>query len=107
MYYAARQSIVRPPVRSIIHPLKLVGYLFIQADKLCSIPHVESTLLIKSLYNLIRAVSDCKAFLYILIGGFAKAANQNIEKRFYSQRRLGLCITVQGHCDTTDDLKLQ
>ena len=32
--------------------------------------------------SLIRAFSDFKAFLYILIGGFAKAANQNIEKGF-------------------------
>ena len=36
------------------------------------------------LQGLIRAFSDFKAFLYILIGGFsvAKAANQNIYKGF-------------------------
>ena len=33
---------VRPPVRSIIHELKLVDYLSVQADKSCFIYHVSS-----------------------------------------------------------------
>ena len=32
---------VRPPVRSIIHSLKFVDYLSVQADKLCSISHLN------------------------------------------------------------------
>ena len=39
-----RKSMVRPPVRSIIHSLKLVVYLSVQADKPCSISHLSKEL---------------------------------------------------------------
>ena len=35
-----RQSTARPPVRSIINPLKLVDCLSIQADEQCSVKHM-------------------------------------------------------------------
>ena len=33
---------IRPPVRSIIHELKLVDYLSVQVDKPCSICHLDN-----------------------------------------------------------------